>query len=89
MISTINFKIDTQLKKQFEDFTSSIGIPMSTLINMFIKKTLKDKEIPFKFGLNQDEKERLEAAKAFIASGGCLSDIAKQAGFKTMEDVDN
>ena len=44
---TLNVKALSNDKKQFEKFCSSVGMNVSTAINMFIKKVLKEQKIPF------------------------------------------
>jgi len=33
--TNINIRMDTQLKKQFEEFCSNVGLTMSTAFNVF------------------------------------------------------
>ncbi|WP_370838604.1 type II toxin-antitoxin system RelB/DinJ family antitoxin [Megasphaera sp.] len=41
------FRIDTELKKDFEQFCSSVGLSMSTAVMLFIKTTVREQRIPF------------------------------------------
>lgn len=43
----INFRIDEQIKKQMEQICSELGITMSTAFNIFAKKMIREKRIPF------------------------------------------
>ena len=45
--TTICIRIDTDLKKDFEAFCDSIGMSMSTAVNIFIKKSVVEQRIPF------------------------------------------
>lgn len=45
--TTICIRIDTDVKKEFETFCDSIGMSMSTAINIFIKKSVGEQRIPF------------------------------------------
>ena len=43
----INFRIDETTKKQMEQICSELGITMSTAFNIFAKKVIREKRIPF------------------------------------------
>ena len=59
--TTINIRMDSDLKKQFEDFCSDMGMSMSTAFNIFAKKTVREYRIPFEIGYPKPNKETLEA----------------------------
>lgn len=39
--------MDADLKKAFEAFCSSAGLSMSTAVNLFVKKAVREQRIPF------------------------------------------
>ena len=43
----VNFRIDEKTKKQMEEICSELGITMSTAFNIFAKKVIREKRIPF------------------------------------------
>ena len=43
----INFRIDEKTKKQMEQICNELGITMSTAFNIFAKKLIREKRIPF------------------------------------------
>ena len=45
--TNINIRMDTQLKKQFEEFCSNVGLTMSTAFNVFAKTSVRQQKIPF------------------------------------------
>ena len=45
--TSISIRMDADLKKQFEEFCSSVGMNMSTAINIFAITTVREKRIPF------------------------------------------
>lgn len=45
--TNINIRIDEDLKKQFEQFCSDIGMSMTTAFCIFAKKTVREHKIPF------------------------------------------
>ena len=56
--TTICIRIDDKLKKEFEKFCDSVGMSMSTEINIFIKKSVGEQRIPFEITAKGDtEKE--------------------------------
>ena len=48
MTTTITTRVDSEDKKLFDSFCESVGLSASAAINMFIKATLREREIPFK-----------------------------------------
>lgn len=48
MASTnINIRMDADLKRQFEAFCADMGMTMTTAINIFAKKAVREYRIPF------------------------------------------
>ena len=43
----VNVRVDSEDKKQFEEFCNSVGMNVSTAINMFIKNVIKERRLPF------------------------------------------
>ena len=43
----INFRIDEKTKRQLEEICNELGITMSTAFNIFAKKVIREKRIPF------------------------------------------
>ena len=61
---TLNVRVDSNDKKQFEKFCSSVGMNVSTAINMFIKKVLKEQKMPFEISTESEfEKYAIEKLK--------------------------
>ena len=50
----VNIRMDDTLKEQFSDFCSNIGLSMSSLFNVFAKKVVKEKRVPFDLTYNED-----------------------------------
>lgn len=48
----INFRIDENTKKQLEEICNELGITMSTAFNMFVKKVIREKRIPFEVSID-------------------------------------
>ena len=50
--TNISVRIDDNLKKQFDNLCDELGLTMSTLITVFIKKTVREQGVPFAISLN-------------------------------------
>ena len=50
---TLTIKLDNETKKEFNEFCEEIGINMTTALNMFIKKVIREQRIPFELSLNK------------------------------------
>ncbi len=48
----VNFRIDETTKKQMEQICNELGITMSTAFNMFAKKVIREKRIPFEISID-------------------------------------
>ena len=49
---TLNVRVDANDKKSFEQFCNSVGMNVSTAINMFIKAVLREQRLPFEVKSN-------------------------------------
>lgn len=45
--TNINIRMDKELKKQFDEFCSNIGMTMTTAICVFAKAAIREQKIPF------------------------------------------
>lgn len=59
--TSINIRMDSDLKKQFEVFCSDMGMTMTTAINVFAKKAVREYRIPFEIGAERPNAETKEA----------------------------
>lgn len=50
--SNICIRMDENLKKQFDFLCNELGLTMSTAINIFVKKFVREKALPFELSLN-------------------------------------
>ena len=60
-LTNINIRMDEQLKRQFDDLCSQLGLNMSTAINIFAKTMVRRKGIPFEVSLDVPNSETLAA----------------------------
>lgn len=80
MTTTITTRIDSDDKIKFDLFCDSVGISASAAINMFIKATIREGEIPFKikadpFYSEANQARLLKNAKEMEETGGTVHDI--------------
>ena len=52
---TLNVRVDANDKKNFEQFCNSVGMNVSTAVNMFIKAVLREQKLPFEVKSNKLE----------------------------------
>ena len=67
----LNVRVDAKDKKKFEQFCSSVGMNVSTAVNMFIKAVLREQKLPFEIRTNTlDENiyEKLKEAEVEMSS---------------------
>ena len=81
---TLTLKIDNETKKEFNEFCEEFGINMTTAINMFIKKVIREQRIPFELSLN---KPNLETLQALQESEDILNGIKKAKSYNNVEEL--
>ena len=52
--TSINIRIDADLKKQFDAFCARIGMNMTTAFNVFAKTVVRQQKIPFEISAETD-----------------------------------
>jgi len=45
--TTFSVRMETEVKRQFDDFCANVGINASTAFNMFARAVLREKRLPF------------------------------------------
>ena len=43
----VTIRMDKEIKREFETFCDNVGINVTTAFNMFVKATLRTRELPF------------------------------------------
>lgn len=59
--SNICIRMDENLKKQFDFLCNELGLTMSTAINIFVKKFVREKALPFALSINDYNEETRKA----------------------------
>ena len=60
---TLNVRVDADDKKSFENFCNSVGMNVSTAVNMFIKAVLREQKLTFEIKTANFEEEVLKKLK--------------------------
>ena len=45
-----NIKIDPELKEQAQDLFESLGMNLTTAVNIFLRQSVREQAIPFRIG---------------------------------------
>lgn len=74
MAATTSFSVrmDVELKKQADLFLSNVGMNMSTAINLYLRKMVREQRIPFDISLpvlSEESRSALEEAKELRKPG--------------------
>jgi DNA-damage-inducible protein J len=89
--SVINFKINIQNKKIFENICEKLGVSISSALNMYVNKVINSNGIPFELRVatnEYQERERLRATlTAFNQNTPRFEQTLSEQGIKTDEDV--
>lgn len=80
MASIITARVNKEDKEKFEAFCQSVGLTASAAINMFIKATIREGEIPFKirtdpFYSKANQELLRKSMKQMEEAGGTVHDI--------------
>lgn len=79
--TSINIRMDADLKKQFDAFCKDVGMTMTTAFNVFAKKTVKENRIPFEIGesrpnsVTKEAIEEVQRMKADPSFGKTYTDV--------------
>ena len=59
--TSINIRMDADLKRQFEAFCADMGMTMTTAFNVFARKAVREYRIPFEISGDVPNAETVEA----------------------------
>ena len=72
---SINFHLDEEVKEEAEKLFSELGLSIEEALNIFIKRSIREKGIPFRITMNIENKEEgfeyiyVEALRELIEKG--------------------
>jgi len=52
--TTFSVRMDSQVKKEFDDFCNKVGMNTTTAFNMFARAVLREKRLPFDIKTESD-----------------------------------
>ena len=78
--STFSVRMDSNLKKQFDNLCSDFGMNATTAFNIFARAVVRERKIPFEITSSQQEITRETGLNAFYA----LREQAKNNGLQDM-----
>ena len=58
-----NIKIDPILKEQAQDLFESLGMNLTTAVNIFLRQSVREQAIPFRIGEPMPNAETLQAIR--------------------------
>ena len=89
--SILSVRVDKNDKKDFEHFCNETGMNISTAINMFIKRVIRDQKLPFEVSSKNDVLtdeeilEKLKEAEEAMANGA--KTYSMEEAHKKMDEI--
>lgn len=78
--ATISIRIDPNLKNEFDEICTELGVTMSTAVIMLAKKMTREKRIPFDVSVDpfysEENRQRLrESMRQMETTGGTIHEV--------------
>ncbi len=84
----LNVRVDANDKKGFEQFCNSVGMNVSTAINMFIKAVLREQKLPFEVKANTFDETVYEKLKeAELEMSNTSKRYSKEEVLESMNNI--
>ena len=80
--TNVTIRMDKETKRDFEIFCGNVGINLTTAFNMFVKATLRNRELPFIVADTDTQKK--EARKRFLET---IEDMQEQSVINGTSDM--
>jgi len=61
--TTVSFRTDAELRKKADIFFETVGMSMSTAINLYLRKIVMEQRIPFEISVPTMSAESIDALK--------------------------
>ena len=78
----VNFRIDENTKKEMEQVCNELGMNVTTALNIFIKKMIREKRIPFDVSIDpfysESNIKALEESKKELEKGNVVVKTLKE-----------
>ena len=87
--TTVSVRVDTDVKQGIEEFCGTVGMNVSTAVNLFFKTVLAQRKIPFEIAMPDDDPFYKGANWRHIMKGIAeWDDPSKPKIIKTMEELE-
>ena len=86
-VTSLNIKIDRDLKKQADILFSQMGMSLTTAVNVFVRQAVQEQAIPFRIYINNYEKNVIVHAKQALKDIQAQS-IINGTSDMTMDEID-
>ena len=80
--TVMTIRVETQLKQEAEELFKSLGLNLSTACNIFLRKAVATRQIPFTVGISSRNEETVRALEEALR-------MSKNKTGKTFENVDD
>ena len=81
--TNVTVRIDEETKREFDAFCENVGINITTAFNMFIKATLRNRELPFSV-TDIEHQKQIQARKKFGEALKAIQDESVRNGTDKM-----
>lgn len=81
--TNLNIRTDKEIKEAAEKIYASLGLNMSTAINMFLRASIRESGIPFDLKLNVPNDKTIKA----IEEGRMIAKDEKVKAYDNMDDL--
>ena len=81
--TNLNIRTDKEIKEAAEKIYSSLGLNMTTAINMFLRASIRESGIPFDLKLNVPNDETIKA----IEEGRMIDKDTNVKSYDNMDDL--
>lgn len=81
MKTVINIKTDPETKKKAQELAEELGVPLSTVINVYLRQFIRTREFSFSlaYSMSPDLEKIIAEAEKDIAGGENLSPVFENA----------
>ena len=84
-MAVINIHVNDKVKKEAETIFKSLGLNMSVAMNLFLKKCINEKGIPF--DLKIPNRETIETIEAMEGTNKILNGDIKRKSYKNVDEL--
>ncbi|QQE46880.1 addiction module antitoxin, RelB/DinJ family [Peptoniphilus harei] len=81
--TNLNIRTEKEIKEAAEKIYSSLGLNMTTAINMFLRASIRESGIPFELKLNVPSDETIKA----IEEGRMIANDNNISSYDNMDDL--